>query len=153
MASRPLSARFCTRGQELPLWKGWYSGQLSATLPQRGQCIPIQGKIKTAPIKREGECWYVVFSCEIEGKPREISYEDVGIDLGIMHFAALSNGDMIDNPRHDRKAEKRLKKVQESLSHKKKGSHKRKKAVKAVAKAHRKMRNQRKDFHLSLPRF
>jgi len=108
---------------------------------------PIEGTIKTCTVKREGDCWYVVLSCEVEVKPLEVSYEDVGIDLGITHFAALSNGEMIDNPRHYRKAEKKLKKLQEALSRKKRGSHRRKKAVQKVAKAHRKIRNQRKDFH------
>jgi putative transposase len=107
----------------------------------------MEGKIKMCTIKREGEHWYVVFSCEVaQPEPLPVSYEDVGIDLGITHFAALSTGDMIDNPRHYRHAEKKLKKLQQSLSRKKKGSHRRKKAVKAVAKAHRKVRNQRRDF-------
>src|SRR6266487_4395135 len=107
----------------------------------------IAGTIKTLTIKREGEHWYAVCTCEI-GKPEAlpVSYEDVGIDLGITHFGALSNGDLIDNPRYFRKAEKRLKKLHEALSRKKRGSHRRKKAVQAVAKAHRKIRNQRKDF-------
>jgi putative transposase len=108
---------------------------------------PVEGKIKTCTVKREGEHWYVTFSCEVEAEALEVVYEDVGIDLGITHFAALSNGEMIDNPRHYRRAEKKLKKLQEALSRKKKGSHRRKKAVKAVARAHRKVRNQRKDFH------
>ncbi len=105
------------------------------------------GTIKTLAIKREGEHWYAVFTCEI-GKPDAlpVSYEDVGIDLGVTHFAALSNGEFIDNPRHYRKAEKHLKKVQEALSRKKRGSHRRNKAVQAVAKAHRRIRNQRQDF-------
>ncbi len=107
----------------------------------------IAGTIKTLTIKREGEHWYAVFTCEV-GKPEDlpVSYEDVGIDLGVTHFAALSNGDFIDNPRHYRRAEKRLKKLQEALSRKKRGSHRRRKAVQAVAKAHRTIRNQRKDF-------
>jgi putative transposase len=75
-----------------------------------------------------------------------VSYEDVGIDLGVTHFAALSNGIFIDNPRYYRTAEKKLKKLQEALTRKKRGSHRRKKAVQAVAKAHRKIANQRKDF-------
>lgn len=108
---------------------------------------PVEGTIKTVTVKREGVHWYVIFSCEVEAKPLEVSYEDVGIDLGITHFAACSDGSMIDNPRHYRRAEKKLKKLQEALSRKKKGSHRRKKASKAVAKAHRKIRNQRKDFH------
>ncbi|MFL5653246.1 MAG: RNA-guided endonuclease InsQ/TnpB family protein [Ktedonobacteraceae bacterium] len=107
----------------------------------------MAGTIKTLTIKREGEYWYAVFTCEI-GKPEAlpVSYEDVGIDLGVSHFGALSNGDFIDNPRHYRKAEKKLKKLQEALSRKKRGSHRRKKAVQAEARAHRKIRNQRQDF-------
>src|SRR6266566_9773823 len=107
----------------------------------------MAGTIKTLTIKREGEHWYAVCTCEI-GKPEAlpVSYEDVGIDLGVTHFGALSNGDFIDNPRYFRKAEKQLKKLQEALSRKKRGSHRRKKVVQAVAKAHRKIRNQRQDF-------
>jgi putative transposase len=107
----------------------------------------IEGTIKTLTIKREGEHWYACFSCEI-GKPEAlpVSYEDVGIDLGITHFAAMSNGEFIDHPRHYRKAEKKLKKLQEALSRKKRGSHRRARAVKRVATTHRKVRNQRRDF-------
>jgi putative transposase len=107
----------------------------------------IAGTIKTLTIKREGEHWYACFTCELE-KPKtlEVAYEDVGIDLGVTHFVAFSNGEFLDNPRHYRKAEKQLKQLQAALSRKKRGSHRRKKAVQAVVKAHRKIRNQRQDF-------
>lgn len=95
--------------------------------------------MKTCTVKREGEHWYVVLACEVGAEVLPVSYEDIGIDLGITHFAALSDGDMIDTPKHYRKAEKKLKKLQEALS--------RKKAVHQVARAHRKVRNQRKDVH------
>ncbi len=107
----------------------------------------IEGTIKTLTIKREGEHWYAVFTCEI-GKPEPVptSYEDVGIDLGVTHFAALSNGEFIDHPRYLRKAEKNLAKAHQALSRKKYGSHRRKKAASRVATCHRKIANQRKDF-------
>jgi IS605 OrfB family transposase len=107
----------------------------------------IQGRIKTLTIKREGEHWYAIFTCEI-GKPEPLptSYEDVGIDLGVTHFAALSNGTFIDHPRYLRKAENKLAKAQQVLSRKQRGSHKRNKAVQRVAKCYRKIANQRKDF-------
>src|SRR5437588_9473028 len=107
----------------------------------------MAGTIKTLTIKREGEHFYAVFTCEI-GKPEAlpVSYEDVGIDLGITQFAALSNGEFIESPRHYRRAEKKLKKLQEALARKKRGSHRRARAVKRVASAHRKIRNQRRDF-------
>jgi putative transposase len=107
----------------------------------------LSGTIKTLTIKREGEYWYAVFTCEV-GKPEAlpVSHEDVGIDLGVTYFAALSTGEFIENPRYYRRAERHLKKLQKALSRKKRGSHRRKKAVQAVAKAHRKIRNQRADF-------
>src|SRR3989440_60804 len=107
----------------------------------------MAGTIKTLTIKREGEHFYAIFTCEI-GKPEPLptSYEDVGIDLGVTHFAALSNGAFIDHPRYFRKVEKKLAAAQQALSRKKRGSHRRKKAVQRVAKCHRKIANQRKDF-------
>nr|HET6904051.1 transposase [Ktedonobacteraceae bacterium] len=105
------------------------------------------GTIKTLTIKREGEHFYAVFTCEIgKSEPLPKSYEDVGIDLGVTHFAALSSGEFIDNPRHFRKAEKKLAKAQQTLARKKRGSHRRKKAARQVANCHRKIANQRKDF-------
>jgi putative transposase len=106
----------------------------------------IKGTIKTCTIKREGDAWYVVFACEVESVPLEGNNEAVGIDLGLLHFATLSTGETIENPRHYRKAEKKLERLQQALSRKKRGSHRRRKAVKQVGKAHRKVANQRKDF-------
>ncbi len=108
---------------------------------------PLEGKIKTVTIKREVDEWYVTFSCEVEEPPKlPVSYEDVGIDLGVTHLATLSNGEMIEHPRYYRKAQKVLEKRQQALARKKRGSHRREKARKAVAKAHRKIARQRKDF-------
>jgi putative transposase len=106
----------------------------------------ITGSIKTCTIKREGDCWYVVFACEVEHEPLEVCEEAIGIDLGLLHFATLSTGETIENPRYSRKAEKKLEHLQQSLARKKHGSTRRAKAVKQVAKAHRKVANQRKDF-------
>jgi len=53
---------------------------------------------------------------------------------------------MIEHPRYSRKAKKTLQRRQQALSRKKRGSHRRDKARKLVAKAHRKVRNQRRDF-------
>src|SRR5438270_8857542 len=106
----------------------------------------IKGTIKTCTIKREGDAWYVVFACEVESEPLEANNEAVGIDLGLLHFATLSDGSTIENPRYYRKAEKKLERLQQSLARKKRGSTRRRKVVKQVAKAHRKVANQRKDF-------
>ncbi|GCE09799.1 transposase [Dictyobacter aurantiacus] len=110
---------------------------------------PVQGTIKTCTIKREGDCWYVCFACEIEAtleKHTPYTDEAVGIDLGLCHFAALSTGDIIENPRFFRQAEKKITGMQQELARKKRGSKRRKKTVKRLSKAYRKVRNQRQDF-------
>ncbi len=109
---------------------------------------PVEGKIKTATIKYEAGQWYVIFSCEVEQPaPLPPVSSEVGIDLGVTHFAALSDGTFIESPRFFRKAQADLKRKQRHLSRCKRGSHRRERARKAVARAHRKVRNQRADFH------
>lgn len=107
----------------------------------------ISGKVKTCTIKRENRQWYVTFSCEVEVQPHTpYTDEAVGVDLGLHHFAALSTGDIIDNPRYYRKSEQKLANARRSLDQKKQGSNRRKKAAQQVAKHHRKIRDQRQNF-------
>ncbi|HEY7350623.1 MAG TPA: transposase [Ktedonobacterales bacterium] len=107
---------------------------------------PLVGQVKTCTIKREADQWYVCFSCEVEEEPVPVSDEAVGLDLGLLHFATLSTGETIENPRHYRKGLKKLALAQQKVSRCKRGSHRRERARKAVARAHRKIRNQRHDF-------
>ena len=107
---------------------------------------PMQGQVKTCTIKRDVNHWYVTFSCEVEEEPLPPSDEAVGIDLGLLHLATLSTGETIENPRHYRRSLKRMKVLSQIKDSRKKGSHRRKRAASALAKAHRKVRNQRKDF-------
>src|SRR5258708_15653957 len=105
----------------------------------------IAGTMKTCTIKREVNHWYVIFSCEMgEAKKLPLSYEDVGIDLGVSHLATLSNGEIIEHPRCLRVGERKLQKAQQALARKKRRSHRREKAKRALGKAHRTIRNQRR---------
>jgi putative transposase len=74
----------------------------------------------------------------------------VGIDLGLIHFAVLSDGTKIDSPRFLRRAEKKLKKAQRELSRKQKGSKNRAKARLKVARAHAQVADARREFHHQL---
>jgi putative transposase len=107
---------------------------------------PMVGQVKTCTIKRDADRWYVCFSCEVEEEPLPASEEAIGIDLGLLHFATRSTGETIENPRHYRKGLKKLALVQQKLSRCTRGSHRRERARKVVARAHRKIRNQRRDF-------
>ncbi len=76
----------------------------------------------------------------------------VGIDLGLNHFAITSDGSKFDNPKILNKHEKNLKKKQQQLSRKQKGSNNRHKARLKVALLHKKNTNCREDFLHKLSR-
>jgi putative transposase len=91
--------------------------------------------------------WYAVFQIELPDTVAPVhTGPAVGIDLGLSTLAALSTGACIKPPRCFRQAEKELRRQQRHLSRCKRGSHRRKEAVKHVATTHTKIANQRKDF-------
>jgi putative transposase len=103
---------------------------------------------KTATISREADGWYVCFSCaEVSAQPLPLTGQETGIDLGLESFATLADSSQIANPRIFRVAELNLKRAQRRVSRRKKGSNRRRKAVKLLAKAHQQVRRARQDFH------
>ena len=74
----------------------------------------------------------------------------IGIDLGLTHFAVLSDGRKVASPRFLRRAENKLKRAQQDLSRKDKGSRNRDKARVKVARAHARVTDARRDFHHQL---
>lgn len=113
----------------------------------------MRGLIKTVTIRRDVEQWYVTFSCEgPEEAPLPVSEAAVGLDLGVLRFATLSTGQMSENPRHLRKGLKRIKRLSQVKDRRKQGSHRRKRAAIALARAHRKVRHQRANFQHQVSR-
>src|SRR5260221_979773 len=109
---------------------------------------PLEGTPQTVTVSREADGYYVCFSCaEVPTQPLPPTGQETGIDLGIEAFATLSDGTRIFSPGWYRKAERALKTAQRRVSRRKKGSHRRRKAVKLLAKAHLKVKRQRQDFH------
>jgi putative transposase len=109
---------------------------------------PLEGTPKTVTISKEADGWYVSVSCvEVSMQPLPPTGQETGIDLGLESFATLADGSHILTPACYRKAERRLKRMQRCVSRRKKGSHRRRKAVALLAKAHQTVRRQRQDFH------
>ncbi|WP_420025567.1 RNA-guided endonuclease TnpB family protein (plasmid) [Borreliella yangtzensis] len=79
-------------------------------------------------------------------KTKDNKKEVVGIDMSMKHFLVSSEGEKINHPKYLLKNESKLKKYQRKLSKKQKGSRNRAKSRLRVAKLHRKISNQRKDF-------
>ena len=118
--------------------------------------IPAEGVIKTCTIKRDVDHWYACFTValpdpEPQAQQREIK-KAIGVDVGLKSLLTLNNGATIDNPRWFRNSEKKVTKEQRKKARKVKGSHNRHKQNRKVARVHRKIRNQRKDFHHKLSR-
>lgn len=113
---------------------------------------PVEGQIKTVTVKREAARWYVCFSVERVTAPDTQLYEDIGIDVGLEHFAVLSDGTVIGNPRWYRQAQAKLRVAQRRVARRKQGSKGRRKAVDMLQRAHAHVRHTRRDFHHKVAR-
>jgi putative transposase len=106
----------------------------------------VKGTVKTITVKREAGRWYVVLSCDdVPAEPMEPTGAVIGIDMGIASFLTTSDGRHVPNPRPLGAAAGRLAAAQQSLARKKRGSIRRRKAVRKVAALHVKVRRARLD--------
>ncbi len=101
-------------------------------------------------IKDAAGRYFASFVVETEPGALPEAQPRVGIDLGLKHFAVLSDGRKITAPRFLRRAEKRLNRRQRELSRKLEGSANRDKARVKVACAHARVADARRDFHHQL---
>jgi len=108
---------------------------------------PVNGSIKTVTVKRKAGKWYVCLSVEYEAQSLPETDTAMGLDMGLLSFATLSDGTTIDNPRCYRKAQAKLRRAQRRVARRQRGSHNRRKAVVSLQKAHTYVQNQRIDFH------
>jgi len=79
----------------------------------------------------------------------------IGVDLGLKYFAVTSDGSKVskfDNPKHLAKHEKNLKRKQQKLARKQKGSNSRHKYRRVVARVYEQVNNSRADFLHKLSR-
>jgi len=115
----------------------------------------IVGTINTVTVSRNQAGRYFASVLAESGVTLPIaSFEGkmIGIDVGLTHLAVTSDGSKFDNPRHLARAARNLKRKQQKLSRKVKGSNTRNKARILVAKAHEHTSNARKDWLHKLSR-
>jgi putative transposase len=109
---------------------------------------PLEDTPKTVTVSKEADGWYISCSCtEVPTQPLPPTGQETGIDLGLESFATLADGTMIHNPRCYRTAEAYLQLCQRRVARRKDGSHRRRRAIALLAKAHQKVRRQRRDVH------
>ena len=113
---------------------------------QQIAAFPLR-QIKRVRIVRRADGYYVQFAVKADRVIEHVpTGEAVGIDVGLTSYYTDSEGNTIDNPRHYRKAEKKLKRLHRQVSRKQKKSQNRKKARKQLARAYLKVQRQREDF-------
>ena len=91
--------------------------------------------------------WFASLTVEREDNPitRASKGSSVGVDLGVKALATLSDGTVMENPRHLKKSEQKLKRAQRALSRKMSGSNRRANAKTKVARIYAHVANQRND--------
>ena len=113
----------------------------------------IEGNIKTVTVREvttSGK-YFASILTEVEGSnPTTTEGKIYGIDLGLKHFAVITDSNKksskYDNPKHLAKHEKNLKRKQKKLAHKQKRSKSRQRYRKLVAKVYERVSNSRQDF-------
>ena len=106
---------------------------------------PLPSVPKTAVVSRtpSGE-YYVSFTCECQPTPTA-GTAIIGVDLGITDLATCSDGQVIPNPKHYHRSQRKLARIQRKLCRQKKGSNSRAKTRVKLAKLHQHIANQRQD--------
>ena len=102
------------------------------------------GKLKNIIIKRKSSGWYVLLQIELpEQTFVRSSNAPVGVDMGIMHALALSDGTIIDSPKFLELSLIKLRVLQRSLARKKRGGSNWRKTKHQIACLHERISNQR----------
>lgn len=114
----------------------------------------FSGTIKTVTVSKNPDGKYYVSLLVDDSKelPKTREGKAIGIDVGLTHFAITSEGSKFDNPRYFAKHQRNLKRLQQRLSRKQKGSQNRAKARLKVALVRSKINRCREDFLHKLSR-
>ena len=110
----------------------------------------IEGQIPTVIISKNNFGYRRDILTEIEGENQTTKEGRIyGIDLGVKHFAIVTEGEKkskYDNAKHFAKQEKNLKRQQQKLTRQQKKSNSRYKDRKVIPKVYERVKNSRQDF-------
>ena len=94
-----------------------------------------------------GTFWLYIITDDVSKKVLSATGESVGIDFGMETYLTLSTGEKIQHPQPLKQSLNELRKLNKSVSRKKKGSGNYWRAVRELARLYRKITNQRRDWH------
>ena len=158
---------FKKKARNVPKFKGWRNYK-SITFKQTGYKIlgnrtikilnkkykyfdsrPIEGNIKTITVKRDslGDFYFCITTDYEQSSSRVMTGKTAGFDFGLKTFLVNSDGTEIESPEFLKKSLDILASSQRKLSSGRKGSNNRNRSRLSVARVHRKIANQRRDWH------
>ncbi len=107
----------------------------------------LEGTIKTARIFCRAGKWFVAFACTVEKpEPLPATGESIGIDLGLLRLATLSNGEKKENPRWYRTILQELRVLQRKIARCMPGGRNRRRLILRLQRLMVHVANARKDF-------
>ncbi len=96
-------------------------------------------RIMTATLSREGDRWFVSFTCEVDRAPGHPAHPAsiVGVDAGVHHLAVLSTGEAVPNPRPLHGTLRRIARLCRTMARRTRGSGRWQQARRQLARAYR----------------
>lgn len=115
----------------------------------------IDGKVKSLRVVLRAGKWFgqLMYADGLPVPEKKPVVSAVGLDLGLTSFVAGSDGFTIPAPKHFRRLEKKLARVQRRASRRKRGSRNRRKAVRVVQAVYARIADARIDFTHRLSKF
>lgn len=111
--------------------------------------VPVEPTTVTVVRKASGR-YFVSLVVDVHPAPLPETGEAVGIDFGVSRLATLSNGERVANPKYSDRYKRKLKRQQQALARKTKGSNRYKRQRQRVARIHEKIADSRADVQKKL---
>ncbi|NEP07326.1 MAG: IS200/IS605 family element transposase accessory protein TnpB, partial [Okeania sp. SIO4D6] len=102
-------------------------------------------RVKNVRISKRADNWYISFKYDYQPKPTPKERDVIGVDVGINTLATCSDGTKFANVKAYKQAKKRRTRYQRRVNKKELGSKNRAKAIKKLAKIHKKVADIRAD--------
>ena len=112
--------------------------------------LPAEPSSVTVSVDAAGR-YHASFVVDAPDQPLPPTGREVGIDLGLTHFAVLSDGTKVDAPRIARKRAAKLRRAQKELARRQNGSANREKSRRRLARCHARVADTRRDWLHKLP--
>ena len=133
-------------GSRVKLNGHWIKLEKLDGLINMAEPLRFGGEVKSVTISESAGRWYIAINVERELPEHKHPQESVGVDLGVKTLAVLSDGREFENQKLLRSELRKLKRLNQELSRRQKGSGRWWRTKDKLTKLHRKIANRRLDY-------